>query len=255
MFFLEGAIARPGTYELVDSMKIRELILKSDSLSGDAYMDKVDIERLKSDNTKELIKLDLFKIMDGDPEHNVSLKNLDRVRIYSMSGLIPESFVSITGHVKNAGTYLLRENMTLYDLIFQAGGYFDLEFKKLTYLKRAEIIRTNHIYIENNKMIIPFNLNDVLEKKQDHSINLFNGDSIRVYSKKEISGPENYISIRGHVKYPGDYELIKKNMTLYDLLFQAGGFEDEHFLAKTFLERTDLIRLDKEHVNKNNHTF
>ena len=78
--FLEGAIARPGTYELVDSMKIRELILKSDSLSGDAYMDKVDIERLKSDNTKELIKLDLFKIMDGDPEHNVSLKNLDRVK-------------------------------------------------------------------------------------------------------------------------------------------------------------------------------
>ena len=39
-------------------------------------------------------------------------------------------------------------------------------------------------------------------------------------------------------------------MTLYDLLFQAGGFEDEHFLAKTFLERADLIRLDKEHVNK-----
>ena len=31
--------------------------------------------------------------------------------------------------------------MTLYDLIFKAGGYIDEEFKKRTYLDRAELVR------------------------------------------------------------------------------------------------------------------
>ena len=33
--------------------------------------------------------------------------------------------------------------MTLYDLIFKAGGYVDEEFKKNTYLDRAELVRIN----------------------------------------------------------------------------------------------------------------
>lgn len=246
--FLNGAIARPGTYELTASMTIRDLIIKADSLSGDAYMDKVDIERIRGDNTKELIKLDLSKIMSSDPNDNIILKNLDRVSVYSTSRLIPEDFVSIIGHVKEPGIYPLREKMSLYDLVFQAGGFLDSDFKNLTYLDRAEIIRNNPS--KNNKMIIPFNLGEVLSKTDGSSVVLMSGDEVKIYSKEEIKGPENYVSIQGHVKYPGDYELIKENMTLFDILFQAGGFEDEQFLAKTFTERADLIRLDREHINK-----
>ena len=59
-------------------------------------------------------------------------------------------------------------------------------------------------------------------------------DEIRIYSKNEIKGETRYVFIEGHVKNPGRYELFEENMTLYDLLFQAGGFLDPVFLANTF---------------------
>ena len=48
--------------------------------------------------------------------------------------------VSISGFVKNPGTYPLLDNMNLYDLVFLAGGgYENEEIKNRTYLKRAEL--------------------------------------------------------------------------------------------------------------------
>ena len=44
-------------------------------------------------------------------------------------------------------------------------------------------------------------------------------------------------------------------MTIYDLLFKAGGFEDNEFRALTFLDRADLIRLSSNKINKKIITF
>ena len=43
------------------------------------------------------------------------------------------------------------------------------------------------------------------------------------------------ISIDGHVINPGVKE-FKKDMSLADLVFLGGGFENENHLSKTFLE-------------------
>ena len=59
---LRGAVTRPGRYDLGKSLKLSELINKSDGLLGDAYLDRVDIVRTKPDFTEELIKLDLGKL-------------------------------------------------------------------------------------------------------------------------------------------------------------------------------------------------
>ena len=55
--------------------------------------------------------------------------------------MIPQAYVKIDGHVKQPGRYPLLEQMTLYDLIFNAGGYVDEDYKSLTYLKRAELVK------------------------------------------------------------------------------------------------------------------
>ena len=46
---LRGAVSRPGNYDLGDSLRLSDLIMKADGLVGDAYMKRVDIVRLKSD--------------------------------------------------------------------------------------------------------------------------------------------------------------------------------------------------------------
>ena len=96
--------------------------------------------RTKSDFTEELIKLDLGKAIEKNLANDITLQGLDRVRVFSMTDMVPKTFVSISGHVKSPGRFPLQENMTLYDLIFKAGGFVDEEYKKLTYLKRAELV-------------------------------------------------------------------------------------------------------------------
>ena len=127
----------------------------------------------------------------------------DAVRIYSVLEIEGDTrYVSISGHVKRPGRYELFEgNMTLYDLIFKTGGFTDQEYKKRTYLKRAELVRVNED--NDEKEIIPFNLGLVLDKQGMANSVLRTDDAVRIYSVLEIEGDTRYVSISGHVKRPG----------------------------------------------------
>ena len=243
---IDGAVTRPGSYDLGDSLRLRDLIRKADGLSGDAYLDRVDVIRTKPDYSEILIKLNLEKVMEGDIENNIFLEGLDIVKVYGTSDMVPKTYASISGHVKTPGRYVIQENMTLYDLLFKAGGYTDPEFKKATYLKRAELIRVKQN--SDLKDIISFNLGRVLDKKDLYSEFLKPEDVVRVYSLKEIEGNVRYVTIEGHVKKPGRYELFEGNMRLSDLLFKSGGFSDFEFKKQTFLDRADLIRVNQDGI-------
>jgi len=138
--------------------------------------------------------------------------------------------------------------MTLYDLIFKAGGFIDEEFKKRAYLKRAELVRI--VDNNNEKKIIPFDLGLALEKKGKANMKLQVDDAINVYSINEIEGDTRYVSISGHVKRPGTYELFESNMRIHDLLFKAGGFDDPLFKTQTFLTQADLVRFEKDRITQ-----
>jgi len=245
---LRGAVTRPGSYDLGVSLKLKELINKADGLLGDAYLDRIDVVRIKPDFTEELIKLDLGQALAGNTDHNIQLQGLDRVRVYGMTEMVPKTYVSITGHAKRPGRFLLQENMTLYDLIFKAGGYVDEEYKKLTYLERAELVRVSKD--SDEKEIIPFNLGLVLDKQGIANMALRTDDAIRIYSVNEIEGDTRYVSISGHVKRPGRYELFEENMTLYDLIFKTGGFTDREYKKRTYLKRAELVRINEDSNEK-----
>ena len=244
-----ASVGRPGIYDLGDSLRLSELIMQADSLLGDAYVDRADIIRFREDLREELLKVNLGKAMEGDREHDIFLQPMDRVQIYSLTEMIPGHRVALSGHVKRPGRYPLLEEMTLYDLIFKGGGFIDEEFRELTYLQRAELVRVKEDSV--TKEIIPFNLADVLEMKGLAETLLRSEDAVRIYSLAEIEGaPEKFISIAGHVKRPGEYELFEENMMLSDLLFQAGGFDDPIYRSMTFLGRADLLRLDEGQITR-----
>ncbi|SVD75486.1 uncharacterized protein METZ01_LOCUS428340, partial [marine metagenome] len=224
------------------------MINKADGLLGDAYLDRVDVVRIKSDFTEELLKLDLEQAISGNQDHDILLQGLDQIRVYGMTEMVPKTYVSIAGHVKRSGRYLLQENMTLYDLIFKAGGFVDEEFKKRTYLKRAELVRINED--NDEKEIIPFNLGLVLSKQGLSNTVLRTDDAVRIYSVLEIEGDTRYVSISGHVKRPGRYELFEGNMTLYDLIFKTGGFTDQEYKKRTYLKRAELVRVNEDNDEK-----
>ena len=129
--------------------------------------------------------------------------------------------------------------MSLYELIIKTGGFTDQEYKKRTYLKRAELVRVNED--NDEKEIIPFNLGLVLDKQGMANSVLRTDDAVRIYSVLEIEGDTRYVSISGHVKRPGRFELFEGNMTLYDLIFKAGGFVDKEYKKHTYLKRAEQI--------------
>ena len=238
---LRGSVTRPGSYDIGDSLKLSELINKADGLLGDAYLGRVDIVRIKPDFTEELIKLDLGQALEGSPDNDISLQGLDRVQIYSTTEMVPRTYASITGHVKSPGRYLIQENMTLYDLIFKAGGFIDEEFKKQTFLERADLIRLNDDNI--TRSIKTFNLGELLDSPESGlDLPLQSNDIVRVYNKNIFINNKT-ISINGVVRSPGSY-VLKTDMSLKDLILEAGGLNENVYRYRVEVARIDPLNND-----------
>ena len=240
---IEGAISRPGDYELNESMSLRDLIIASDSLLGDAYLDRADIIRLNEDYKTKLIELNLGKALSGDKTHNIALKSNDEIKIYSKSEMEPSKFVTISGHIKEPGKYLLREDMKINDLIFLAGGFFDEDYLKKTYLNRADLIRFKENRIDQS--IISFSIKEVLSNPQsEFNYKLKSDDHIEVYPKKLFKKTAR-VFIDGEINSPGSYNL-KDNMSLGDLIMEAGGVPND-----LFKYRAEIARIDTNNINRN----
>ncbi len=243
---LNGAVTRPGSYELGESLTISELINKADGLLGDAYLERVDVIRIKPDFTEQLIKLNLGKALEKDIEHDITLQGLDRIKIYGMTEMISRVYVSIQGHVKNPGRFLLQDNLTLYDLLFKAGGFLDEEFKNRTYLERGDLIRLNNDGITST--IKYFNLRKLLDSPESsENFILQPDDIIRIY-QKDIFIFNKPVSINGVVRQPGNYKL-KEKMSLKDLILEAGGL-----LENTYRYKLEIARIDPLNNNINEYS-
>jgi len=243
---IEGSVLRPGTYEWKEGMRLTDLIEEADKVLGEIFLDRADITRTRADLTRELIRINLGLALDGDSTHNLLLEKLDDIRIYSIHEIEGAHTVTIGGHVKNPGRYPLFDNMTLYDLLFKAGGMLDPAFLKNTYLKRADIIRMGDTSLERD--LFTFNLGKLLDGDEGQNLKLRNQDEVFVYSMDSIEDKPS-VRISGHVRRPGRYR-FQDNMTIYDLLFKAGGMLDEAFRKETYLERADLIRLNEDGITK-----
>ena len=238
---LIGAVTRPGVYDLGESMKLSQLLNKADGLLGDAYLDRIDIIRTRSDYSEELIKLNLESALEEGSNNDIELQGLDRVRVYGMAEMVSKSYVSITGHVRRPGRYPIRENMKLFDLIFRAGGFIDEEFKKRTYMERADLLRVNQDGI--TRSIISFNLGNLLKSPDSQeNLELKADDIIKVYNN-DIFFRNKSVSINGVVRNPGDYTL-KSDMNLEDLILEAGGLNTNVYRYKVEVARINPLNDD-----------
>ena len=81
------------------------------------------------------------------------------------------------------------------------------------------------------KSIISLNLEEILaNKSSDQNIQLIPGDEIRVYPET-IFNTVKPVSIKGVVRLPGKYNL-KTDMTLKDLILEAGGLNENIYRYK-----------------------
>jgi polysaccharide biosynthesis/export protein len=242
--YIKGSsVKMPGKYELTDSMSVSDLVSKAGGISENSYLKKANIIRSNvGDFNNELISINLEKALGNDPDHNIQLKWKDTLKIFNTRDFIPSYFVTLKGHVKNPGKFFLFEDMTVYDLLFQHGGFLDNEWNEKTFTGRVDISRlTSNGTTRKNIEIDLFKI--IQNPNVEENVALEPQDLVTVYPNKYFF-PDYTIMINGSVKSPGQYKL-KKEMTIKDLILEAGGLSNDLQNYRVEIARVDPSN-DKE---------
>ncbi|MBX9807578.1 MAG: SLBB domain-containing protein, partial [Flavobacteriaceae bacterium] len=217
---IEGAVFRPNIYSFYEGMRISDLIAQADGLKEDAYTNRATIVRLKSDLTSEVTNVNLAKALAGDMEADIPLRKEDVVTVYSILDFKEDYKITIDGEIKKPGVYEFHENLTLNDLLVQAGGLTGSASKRV---EVARMIKSDVIDDVNPSRVQLFNLEitaDNNEQIKNFELAPFDVVNIRrmaVYEKPEM------VTVSGAVNYAGKYVLANKKEKIYDVIQRAGG--------------------------------
>jgi protein involved in polysaccharide export with SLBB domain len=247
---IEGAVFRPNTYAFYEGMRISDLVAKADGLKEDAYSNRARIIRLQPDLTTEIVNVNLAKALSGDLEADIPLKREDVVTVYSILDFEEEFEITIDGEIKKPGVYQYYDNLTLNDLLVQAGGLTGSASKRV---EVARMIVSENIDDTNPNKAELFNIEIIAgnnEQAKNFALRPFDVVNIRkmaVYDKPEM------VTVSGSVHYAGKYVLANKKDRVYDVIQRAGGL--------TSLANVDGVRIkrpiqakqieDLENVNLN----
>ncbi|MEX1010472.1 MAG: SLBB domain-containing protein [Balneolaceae bacterium] len=228
---IEGAVFRPGEYELTPGLTLSELIRKADGPREDAYPSRGIILRETDDLSLELLAFDLLDVLNNPEQHDIELMRNDQVLIESIFEMREEYTVHIRGAVNDPGEMPWGENMTLEDAIFQAQGFRD---DAAAY--RIEVARRLTTDREEPQPRIN-RVADVFRFSVDENLQFSDGESdfrLQPYDQVFVRVMPNYqeqqiVRVEGEVQYPGDYVLENRRARLSDLVEWAGGLSDYAF--------------------------
>lgn len=230
---INGAVFRPGIFEITPNLTIGQLIKNADGLKEDAYTKRGQLIRLKEDNTTEIISFDVSEVLRGN--NDKILKREDQVIISSIFDLKDEFPISIQGEVRRPGNFRYVDSITLKDLLLQAGGFTDAAFPQR--IEIARLIKRDTLTKQDIRLSEIINIRDI----NDLSLNNQNM-ALKPFDVVTVRRLPGYLGLRsviitGQVQYPGPYVLANRAERISDLLKRAGGLTPEAFAAGAYLKR------------------
>jgi len=246
---IEGAVFRPGAYELEQGLTLSQLVRKAEGLKEDAFRQRAYITRLKPDNQTELISIDLAGILNGSVK-DISLLREDIVSVSSIFDLKEEYKVSIDGEVREPGTFEYAEKMTLEELVLKAGGFTEAATAQRVEISRrvknSNLTAANAITAQVFQIDIDKNLNF---SKPKFELQPFDIISVRSSIGYEV---QRQVKVEGEVLYPGMYTIISKDERVSDLLRRAGGLTALGYAKGASLKREGPKKTDgKNAIDQN----
>lgn len=216
--FITGEAFRPGSYAVSAVTTLFNALHASGGPTDLGSLRNIMLLR-----NQQTIRIDFYDfLIHGDSHNDLPLHAGDTI-------FIPPKFrsASIEGEVVRPGIYELKNGENLKGLIDLSGG-----IKTSAILEKVQI---TSISPNKERILIDVDLTRGLPIPDPV---LYDGDSIIVHPiLPEIA---NMVTLEGKVERPGVYEL-KEGMRLADL------FSDINKpLGEVFMERADLIRLNKD---------
>lgn len=241
---IKGAVYRPDIYALDGKVNtVRALIEKAQGLMDDAFTNRAVLQRQRDDLTSEIVSVDVKALMNGTIP-DIPLRKNDILYIPSIHDLQDLGSVTIYGEVTKPDEYPYADNMTLEDLIIQAGG-----LKEAASTVRVDVSRR----IKDKKSVnstdsigqmFSFALKDGFVIDGQPGFVLQPYDQVFVRRSPGYQTQQN-VSIQGEVIFGGAYTLTSKAERLSDLVKKAGGVTNS-----AYVRGAKLIRVANDEEKK-----
>lgn len=233
---IKGAVYRPDIYALDGKVNtVRALIEKAQGLMDDAFTNRAVLQRQRDDLTSEIVSVDVRALMNGTIP-DIPLRKNDILYIPSIHDLQDLGSVTIYGEVTKPDEYPYADNMTLEDLIIQAGG-----LKEAASTVRVDVSRR----IKDTKSVnstdsigqmFSFALKDGFVIDGQPGFVLQPYDQVFVRRSPGYQTQQN-VNIQGEVIFGGTYTLTSKAERLSDLVKKAGGVTNSAYVRGAKLTR------------------
>lgn len=220
-----GAIPKSGKISLLSSYRLH------DTFSFIEDLELISFRNVQIVRNKERHAYDVLKYrMTGDDSQNPYL--MDQDIIYFPYKDSTANLISVEGAVGNDIEFQYKNGDLLKTAIQFAGGLLPLADSN-----RIELIRFQNQLSQFSKINLKF--------PNDSDFVLLPDDRIYIRPKFNYHLKEK-ITIKGAVRFPGEYAISDGKTKLTEIIIQAGGFKDNASLKNSKLFRFKQIREDKE---------
>jgi protein involved in polysaccharide export with SLBB domain len=203
---VEGAVKRPGKYELLKEEKLTDLVQYFGGFTSNAYTNLLVVERVngKEKEIKEVRLADASSFVVKSGDRFMIKEVVDKFR----------NRVSVFGEVYRPGDFEFIKGMSLKDLIEKAEGITDEAF-----LSRGILIRSHD---DTDKKNIAFSVSEILNGNKN--IILKSKDEVRIFHKENLREKQT-VRVEGAVNNPQEFEFVK-NMQIEDMIALSGGLTE-----------------------------
>jgi hypothetical protein len=217
---ITGSVYRPGNYESGSTTTLKSLLEKSGGLLEVAYMERVNIFRLEKGRQPSILSVNLDSIMND--KLDVTLNKSDSVHVYSIYDFKDNQYVTILGNIRKSGRVQWRENLTIKELLLEAGGINDLgDSSSIEISRRKKKSESNTLdYFETETFSASVSKTNAMGAE----ITLMPFDIVHI---KVLPGVINQrmVMVVGEVLTPGKYNLQKSGEKITDIINRVGGFK------------------------------
>ncbi len=158
---IDGAINRPGRYELTPRMKISDLIFRAGGLKQDKVIRGAELFHIMPGEQPVIREIGLRELSDINivVDKDIILRSGDSLFVKSEPRLTERRIVTIKGEVRYPGTYSIMEGERLSSIIGRAGGFTQNAFLDGALFMRKSIreaqekMRERFIERENRSLV------------------------------------------------------------------------------------------------------
>lgn len=251
MVEVKGAVFRPGKYQVGGEItSVRSLLEHAEGVTEQAFTAHAVMHRMRADRSLEVIPVDIDGIMEGRVA-DIALQKNDILFVPTRQELMQEQTLTLHGEVHYPGIYRYAANMTIEDLILQAGGLNDqastVKVDVARRIRDPKATQTDSIIARTYSLA----LRDGFVIDGQAGFHLMPYDEIYVRRSPGYATPQN-VTIEGEVMFAGTYTLSHKNERLSEVLRKAGGVTDLAYIngAQLMRRTTESERIKMQAVTR-----